>query len=140
MRKLIAVLLLVITPAVFAGEKARKASKTKDKHYDAIAVQASSVAGNYRGPAESYGLVLEAGANGALRGTYIEMGHVAVLNAITVKGSAFTAQASFDDGRARTITGEFANRVLNGSSAFGIRMHAIPVEGFDEIDTFFERF
>jgi len=103
-------------------------------------VQASSATGSYRGPAESYGLVLELSQDGTLRGNYVEMGRVAVLNNIALNGSEFTARASFDDGSSRTITGSFANRILNGASAFGIRMRAVPVEGFGQIDTFFERF
>jgi hypothetical protein len=102
-------------------------------------VQASSVTGSYRGPADSYGLVLELAKNGVLRGQYVEMGRVAVLNAIVLNGAEFTAQASFDDGSSRKITGSFAKRLLNGSTAFGIRMHAVPVEGMGAVDTFFER-
>ena len=63
----------------------------------------------------------------------------AVLNAIVLNGAEFTAQASFDDGSSRTIKGSFAKRVLNGNAVFGIRMHAVPVEGMGAVDTFFER-
>lgn len=38
-----------------------------------------------------------------------------------------------------TITGTFANRVLNGNTAFGLRMHAVPIEAFGVVETFFER-
>lgn len=142
MRRLITVLLLVMMSLQVAGAKAPKdkAPKTKDKRFEAVSVQASGVTGSYRGPAESYGLVLEAGDDGALRGNYVEMGRVAVLNAIELNGSDFTARASFDDGSSRTIRGSFANRTLNGATAFGLRMYAVPVEGFGFIDTFFERF
>ncbi len=142
MRRLSAVLLVVfMTSSLYAaGEKAAKGSKSKEKRFDPIAVEASNAAGSYRGPAESYGLVLETAANGMLRGNYVEMGRVAVLNAIELNGSEFTARASFDDGSSRTIKGSFANRVLNGTTAFGIRLHAVPVEGFGLTDTFFERF
>jgi len=138
MRKLAAVLLIFVAFASYADKQ--KASKSKDKRFEAIEVQASSVTGNYRGPAESYGLVLELSQDGSLRGNYVEMGRVAVLNNIALKGSEFTARASFDDGSSRTITGSFANRILNGTSAFGLRMREVPVDGFGQIDTFFERF
>ena len=138
MRKVAAVLLIVVAFASYADKQ--KASKSKDKRFEAIEVQAKSVAGSYRGPAESYGLVLELSNDGKLRGNYVEMGRVAVLNAIELNGSEFTARASFDDGSSRRITGSFANRVLNGSSAFGIRMREVPVEGMGAVDTFFERF
>ena len=137
MRKLAAVLLIFVAFASYAD---KQKSKSKDKRFEAIAVQASSVTGSYRGPAESYGLVLELSKDGSLRGNYVEMGRVAVLNNIALNGSEFTARASFDDGSSRTITGEFANRILNGTSAFGLRMREVPVEGLGQIDTFFERF
>jgi hypothetical protein len=141
MRVFATVLLLVMTSSLYAAEgKAPKAkAKSKDKRFEAVAPQASHVVGSYRGPAESYGLVLESAADGTLRGNYVEMGRVAVLNAVVISGAQFTAQASFDDGSSRTITGWFANRILNGTTAFGIRL-TVPVEGLGLIDTFFERF
>jgi len=138
MRKVAAVLLIVIATASYAGKN--KAPKSKDKRFEPVAVESSSITGSYRGPAESYGLVLELAADGSVRGNYVEMGRVAVLHAITLNGAAFTARASFDDGSSRTITGSFANRVKNGSTTFGIRMHAVPVDGMGAVDTFFERF
>lgn len=137
MRKLGAVLLIVIAFTTYAD---KKKDKVKDKRFETVAVQAVNVTGSYRGPAESYGLILELADDGALRGNYVEMGRVAVLNAIVLNGAEFTARASFDDGSSRTITGEFANRVLNGKTAFGLRMRAVPVEDMGVIDTFFERF
>ena len=138
MRKLGAVLLIAVTFAAYADKE--KVKSKVPKRFEAVAVEASAATGSYRGPAESYGLVLELGTDGALRGNYVEMGRVAVLNAIQLNGAEFTARASFDDGSSRTITGEFANRVLNGKSAFGVRMRNIPVEGMGAVDTFFERF
>jgi len=138
MRKLAAVLLVIVASVAYA-EKV-KAPKSKAKSFEAVAVQSTAAVGSYRGPAESYGLVLEVAPNGLLRGNYVEMGRVAVLNAIQIRGAAFTAQASFDDGSLRVISGSFANRTLNGARAFGLRMHDVPVEGLGAVDTFFERF
>jgi hypothetical protein len=138
MRKLAAVLLIVVASVSYADKN--KASKTKEKRFEAVAVAVQAAAGSYRGPAESYGLVLEVAPNGTLRGNYVEMGRIAVLHAIELHGSEFTARASFDDGSFRTISGSFANRVLNGATAFGLRMHDVPVEGLGSIDTFYERF
>lgn len=138
MRKLGTVLLIVIAFASYA-DKAKR-SKSKDKRFEAVTVQASAVTGSYRGPAESYGLVLEVGTDGALRGNYVEMGRVAVLNAIVVDGAEFVARASFDDGSSRTIKGSFANRILNETTTFGLRLHAVPIEGMGVVDTFFARF
>lgn len=136
MRKIAAALLIVIATTSHA-EKV-KAPK-KDKRFEAVTVTTGAVAGSYRGPSESYGLVLEVAADGTLRGNYVEMGSVAVLNAISLSGSQFTARASFDDGSSRTITGSFAKRILNGREAFGLRMYSVPVEDLGAIDTFFER-
>ena len=138
MRKLGVVLLLLITFASYADKK--KAPKVKDKRFESVAVQASAATGSYRGPAESYGLILELANDGTLRGNYVEMGHVSVLHGIELNGAEFTASASFDDGSSRTIRGSFANRVLNGKETFGIRMRDVPVEDMGMIDTFFERF
>jgi hypothetical protein len=136
MRKLVAVLLIVVASAAYA-EKVK--SKSKDKRFDPVVRTVAEYAGSYRGPSESYGLVLEVAPDGKLRGNYVELGRVAVLHAIEVNGAEFTARASFDDGSWRTISGSFANRTLNGSVAFGARVSGVLVEGLGPVDTFFER-
>ncbi len=139
MRKLAAVLVMFVAVSSYADAGKTKV-KSKDKHFDDVQVQASSATGSYRGPDASYGLILEAASDSALRGNYVEMGRAAVLNAIELNGAEFTARASFADGSYRTIKGTFSNRVLNGKTAFGLRMRAVPVEGMGSVDTFFERF
>ena len=139
MRKLTAVLLVVVACVAYAEKDKAPKSKSKSKSFEAVSVQPANVVGSYRGPAESYGLVLELAPDGTLRGNYVEMGSVAVLNGIEISGAEFTARASFDDGSLRTIKGSFANRNLNGTRAFGLRMSNVPVEGFGMIDTFFEK-
>ena len=136
MRKLAAVLLIVVASASYA-EKVK--SKTKDKQFDPVVREAAAYAGSYRGPSESYGLVLEVAPDGKLRGNYVELGRVAVLHSIELNGADFSAKASFDDGSWRRITGSFANRTFNRDVAFGARIHDVPVEGFGAVDTFFER-
>src|SRR6185436_5004474 len=113
-------------------------TKVKDKRFEPVTKAMAEYAGSYRGPSELYGLVLEV-HDGKLSGNYVELGRVAVLSPLTIDGANFTTAANFDDGSSRTIEGSFANRVLNGDRAFGVRMHNIPVEGFGAIDTFFER-
>jgi hypothetical protein len=136
MKKLVAVLLIVVASASYA-EKVK--SKSKDKHFEPVVRSVADYAGSYGGPSESYGLVLEVAPDGKLRGNYVELGRVAVLHAIEVNGATFTARASFDDGSWRTISGSFANRVLNGKVAFGARVNGVLVEGMGPVDTFFER-
>lgn len=138
MRKVAAVVLVLFAFASYAGKG--KGVKVKEKRFEPVVVEASGVIGSYRGPAESYGLILDLAPDGTLRGNYVEMGRVAVLNAIVLDGAELTARASFDDGSSRTISGTVANRVRNGATAFGIRMRAVPVEGMGAVDTFFERF
>ena len=113
MRKVAAVLMMVVAFTAYAGSK------------DAV------VAGSYRGPNEAYGIVLEVAPDGKLRGNYVEMGRLAVLHAIEVSDGKFTARASFDDGSLRTLTGSITSR--------GVRVNAVPIEGVGNVDTFFER-
>ena len=136
MRKLSIAFLILIAASASYADKAK--SKSKDKRFEPVAKTAAEYAGSYRGPSESYGLVLEM-HNGQLSGTYVESGRVAILGPIQITGSDFTTTASFDDGSWRTIEGSFANRVFNGARAFGVQMHDVPVEGSGAIDTFFER-
>lgn len=137
MKKLVAVLLVVVASAAFA-EKAK--SKSKGKQFEPVVRTAAEYAGSYRGPDASYGLVLEVAPDGTLRGNYVELGRVAVLHAIVINGSNFTARASFDDGSWRTISGSFGKRSVNGSVAFGARVDGVIVEGLGRVETFFERF
>ena len=133
MRKLAVALMILVASASYAGKV-----KSKDKRFEPAVRSAAEYAGSYRGPDASYGLVLALN-NGQLHGNYVEMGRVAVLSTVKVDGAQFTAEASFDDGSTRVITGSFAVRTFNGATAFGARLQGVPVEGMGAIDTFFER-
>jgi len=135
MRKIAIVLMIVVASAAWA-EKSK--NKSKEKRFEPAVKAVAEYAGSYRGPDESYGLIFEVAPDGKLRGNYVELGRVAVLNRIEVSGADFVARANFDDGSSRTISGSFANRVLNGNTAFGVRVRGVRVEGFGEVDTFFE--
>jgi hypothetical protein len=102
MRKLAAVLLIVVAVGMYADN--------------------GNLAGSYAGPDASYGLVLEVASDGTLRGNYVESGHVAVLSGIEVKGSAFTARASFDDGSLRMLSGSVTSRGIRIADTFFERM------------------
>jgi|GEM_PF-1596584 len=136
MRKLAIALLIVAASASYADKVKSKAPK--EKRFEPAVKAAAEYAGSYRGPSESYGLILEV-HGGKLSGNYVELGRVAVLDPLTIDGANFSTTASFDDGSSRTIKGSFANRVLNGDRAFGVRMEDVPVEGYGAINTFFER-
>lgn len=135
MRKLVAVMLIVVATSSFAD---KVKSKQKDKQFEPVVREASAYAGSYRGPSESYGLVLEVAPDGKLRGNYVELGRLAVLHAFEVSGAEFSARASFDDGSWKTLNGSFANRTMNGRIAFGARLKNVPVEGMGPVETFFE--
>jgi hypothetical protein len=137
MRKLATVVLLLFVAAVALADKPK--SKSKDKRFEPVSRSAAALAGAYRGPSEAYGLIFDVAPDGKLRGNYVELGRVAVLNGIEVNGADFTARASFDNGTLKTIRGSFANRVLNGRTAFGARVTNVEVEGMGAVDTFFER-
>ena len=137
MRKLATVVLLLFVASVSLADKPK--SKTKDKRFEPVVKSAAAIAGAYRGPSEAYGLIFDVAPDGKLRGNYVELGRVAVLNLIEVNGSEFTANASFDNGTLKTIHGSFANRILNGRTAFGARVTNVEVEGMGSVDTFFER-
>ena len=139
MRKLAAVALLVaVASAAYADKDKVKVKAKKEKRFEPVVASASRYAGSYRGPSESHGLVLDF-RNGVLTGNYVELGRISVLQPLQFDGADFTAVASFDDGSSRTITGTFANRVLNGHESFGVRVHDVKVQGMGEIDTFFEK-
>ena len=135
MKKLAIALMIVVASAAYA---AKEKSKSKDKSFEPVVKAAAQYAGSYRGPNEAYGLVLQA-PNGRLGGNYVELGRIAVLYPIVLDGANFTANASFDDGSSRKITGTFSKRTLNGATAFGVRLYGVKVEGLGEVDTFFER-
>ena len=136
MRKLAVALLMIVVASASYAEKVK--SKSKDKRFEPVVREAAAYAGSYRGPSETYGIVLEANRNGSLHGTYVESGRIAVLTPIEVSGADFTATASFADGSWKMIHGSFAKRVLNGEQAFGVRVQDVPVDGLGAIDTFFE--
>ena len=136
MRKLTILLVLLLVAA--SAHAAKNKNKHKDKRFEPAVREVALYAGSYRGPSEVHGLVLEA-RNGRLSGTYVELGRVAVLHDFVLNGPDFTATASFDDGSSREISGSFANRFLNGTTAFGVRINDVWVEGFGVINTFFEK-
>ena len=134
MRKLVAVLLVVIAFTADAKNK----NKVKEKRFEPVSVEAPMIVGSYRGPSEAYRVELEL-HQGTLRGSYLEQGRDAVLTDILIDEDRFSALARFEDGSTRTIRGSFAMRVLNGVTAFGLRIFDLPLEDMGVIHTFFEK-
>lgn len=138
MRKLVAVTLVLFAFGSYAAGGKGK-SKVKEKRFEPVVVSAAGLTGSYRGPSESYRLLLELAPDGTLRGEYVEMDERAALTGIELDGAELAARAVFDDGRSRRITGTVSNRIRNGEVAFGIRLYAVPVDGLGIVDPFFER-
>lgn len=135
MRKLIVLFALLLVVPAFAGKQ--KFKNKKQKSFEPVVAAASEYAGSYRGPSERHTLELEV-VGGALRGTYREEGRVASVEQVSLSGADLIAAATFDDGSVRTLDITFANRVLNGERAFGLRMKDVHVGGMDQpINTFF---
>ena len=134
MRKVVAVLLVVVAFTAAAKNK----NKVKEKRFEPVSVEASMVVGSYRGPSDAYHIALEL-HDGTLRGSYLEQGRDAVLTDIDIDEDRFTALARFHDGSTRTIRGSFAMRVLNGVTAFGLRVVDLPLQDMGVIHTFFEK-
>jgi hypothetical protein len=137
MRKLMVLFALLLVVPAFAGKQ--KFKNKKQKSFEPVVAAASQYAGSYRGPSERHSLELES-TGGVLRGTYREEGRVASVEQVSLIGAELTAAARFDDGGFRILNITFANRVLNGERAFGLRMKDVHVGGMDQpINTFFEK-
>lgn len=121
MKKLIifgtALLMLVSIQA--HGQKWK--NKTKEKRFEPVVKENfRDYAGKYVGIEPSYFLEVRAGADGQLDVSIDEAGRKAVLKDIRVDGARLTATKVYEDGTTAKFEAEFANRILNGQSAFGI--------------------
>ena len=139
MRKLSIVLIIALFLAATAHAGKNKSKQKKDKRFEPVVKAAAAYAGVYRWPNSEYRLELETDERGDLRGTFVENGRVARVGALELDGAEFTATATFEDGTTRGLEGSFANRILNGEVAFGVRLKQVRVQDFGVVNTFFER-
>jgi len=96
--------------------------KHKDKHFDPVAMTASQAVGRYVGIDPDF--VVELTASG---GTLRNGKRTATLTHIVFEGSEMRATAEYDAGGREPFQATFANRSLNGATAFGMLVHNADV-------------
>ena len=137
MRKLSICLLLALCTVAYAKDKQHK---QKDKRFEPVILPVAEYAGVYRWSGSDHRLELIHGQDGRLHGTFIEMGRTWNLEDIRVAGANFTSWGTLADGTRRIVQGAFANRILNGETAFGARVYGVRVDGMEgQVNTFFPR-
>ena len=123
MKKLLLVslglLLAVAAAAPAAGQKPWK--KKKEKRFEPVVKQdARDYSGRYVGVDDSYVLEVRADADGRLTATLWEDGREVRLRDVRLAGARLTATKIYADNSTAPFAGTFANRILNGETAFGI--------------------
>ena len=112
-------LLLLLTAA--SGEVVAQKKKFKEKRYEPATRPAlKDYEGRYIGVEDSYYIEVRVTPDGGLTITSFEDERQAVLKGIRLEGAIITATKVYTDGEIESFAGVFANRILNGQSAFGI--------------------
>lgn len=123
-------------------EGKQKEGKQKEKRFEPVVREdARGYAGRYVGVEDSHWLDVRADAEGRLTATVYEEGRAVPLRDLRLDGARLAATKVYEDGRSAAFSGLFANRVLNGVSAFGILVEG-PVKAADgvTIERLFYRF
>lgn len=119
MKKLLGLCLalsLAAAPAV-----GQKKWKQKGKRFEPVVKDdARGYAGRYVGVEDSYWLEVRADDAGRLTATLFEEGREIILRDLRLDGARLSATKIYDNGRTAPFAGVFANRTLNGRTAFGI--------------------
>ncbi|HEY0546974.1 MAG TPA: nuclear transport factor 2 family protein, partial [Pyrinomonadaceae bacterium] len=116
--------LTIATGAVFAQKK-----KFKEKRYEpASHASLKDYEGKYVGIEASYFIEIVVSGDGKLSIRSHEGAREATLKEIRVAGAYLTATKVYADGGSEKFHGMFANRILNGVSAFGIFVDGMHVE------------
>ena len=97
-------------------------NKHKDKHFDPVTMTAPQAVGRYVGIDPDF--VIELTASG---GTLRNAKRTATLTHIVYEGSELRATAEYDAGRREPFQATFANRSVNGDTAFGMLVHNADV-------------
>jgi hypothetical protein len=102
--------------------------KQKEKRFEPVVKErVADYAGRYVGIEPDYYLEIEAGARGTLSITSQEGDRRAALRDIRIDGARLTATRVYADGTTKDFAATFANRILNGVSAFGIVVENLDV-------------
>lgn len=122
----LALLLLFLTAS---GDGFAQKRKVKDKRYEPTTRHALvDYEGRYTGIEDSYFIEIALNSEGGLSITSYEGERQAVLKDIQVAGAIITATKVYTDGATENFAGVFANRILNGQSAFGIIVDNMQVK------------
>ncbi|HEX8128332.1 MAG TPA: hypothetical protein VF527_04460 [Pyrinomonadaceae bacterium] len=123
---LLAVLALLSAAPVSGGQKFK--NKKKEKRFEPVVKQRiEEYAGRYMGIMPDYYLEITAGADGQLSIASQEGNRRATLSNIRIAGARLTATRVYADGATKEFEATFANRILNGESAFGILVENVEV-------------
>lgn len=113
----------------FSSEAFGQKRKFKEKRYEPVTrASVRDYAGNYVGLEASYFIELAVQPDGKLSITSHEGEREATFKEIRVEGAVITATKVYTDGATAKFHGTFANRILNGQSAFGILVDGMHVE------------
>jgi hypothetical protein len=119
---------ILLLSSVFGQALAQK-NKHKEKRYEPVALRdVRDSEGKYVGIEDSYFIDIHVTSDGAMNITVYEAGRRATLKDIRLEGAIITASKVFEDGGTGSFSGVFANRILNGRSAFGIIVDNLHIE------------
>jgi hypothetical protein len=131
MKKLLGLCLalsLAAAPAV-----GQKKWKQKEKRFEPVVKEdIRGYAGRYVGVEDSYWLDVRADDAGRMTVTLYEEGRAVALRDLRLDGARLTATKVYDDGRTAPFAGAFANRILNGRTAFGVMVDG-PVKIAEDV-------
>lgn len=115
-------LVLVCASSAFAQKVKDKGIKVKnkDKRFETVVRPASEYVGRYSGPDAEHYIEVTLDASGNLSVAVFEGARRARLESIKLTDGSLTAAKVYDDGERATFTATFANRILNGTSLFGM--------------------
>lgn len=133
-RTVITLLALALTTGILSaesfGQKTKK--KVKDKRFE-LAVQQNlkDYAGTYVGIEPDYVIEIQVAADGGLKLTSLEDGRSVNLTNVKVEGARLTADKIYANGSRGKLDATFRNRILNGTSAFGLLVEGfyVPLDG-----------
>lgn len=128
-RALLFVLSTLLVLTIATGESFAQKKKFKEKRFEpAPRASVRDYAGKYVGIEASYFIEIAVSQDGKLSISSHEGEREATLKDVHVAGASLTATKVYTDGRSEKFHGMFANRILNGVSAFGILVDGMHVE------------
>jgi ketosteroid isomerase-like protein len=128
-RSLLFILTLMLLATVSGEAFAQKKNKVKDKRYEPVArAQVKDYEGKYVGVEDAYFLEIRVAPGGEMSITSYEGERKATLKDIRLAGPIITATKIYTDSAMESFSGVFANRILNGDSAFGIIVDNVQVK------------